>query len=86
MEVINVTPRLFYLRKTDTVPIVQEARWAPGPVWTNEENLASTGILSPDRPARSESVYRLSYLGPSNFLQLKYNSNGVRQFSGTTIL
>ena len=24
----------------DLVPIVQEARWAPGPVWTGAENLA----------------------------------------------
>ena len=23
----------------DPVPIVQEARWAPGPVWTGAENL-----------------------------------------------
>jgi hypothetical protein len=35
-----------------------------GPVWTGEENLAPTGIRSPDRPARSESLYRLSYPGP----------------------
>jgi hypothetical protein len=28
------------------------------------ENLAPTGIQSPDRPARSESLYRLSYPGP----------------------
>ena len=48
----------------DPVPIVQEAGWAPGPVWTGTENLASTGIRSPDRPARSESLYRLSYPGP----------------------
>ena len=34
-------------------PIVWEAGWAPGPVWTGAENLASTGIRSPDRPARS---------------------------------
>ena len=27
------------------------------------ENLAPTGIRSPDRPARSESLYRLSYVG-----------------------
>ena len=27
------------------------------------ENIASTGIRSPDRPARSESLYRLSYSG-----------------------
>ena len=47
----------------DPVPIVQEARWAPGPVGTGAENLASTGIRSPDRTARSESLYRLSYPG-----------------------
>jgi hypothetical protein len=45
----------------DPVPIVQEAGWAPGPVWTGAENLAPTGIRSPDRPARSQSLYRLSY-------------------------
>jgi hypothetical protein len=28
------------------------------------ENLAPTGIRSPDRSARSESLYRLSYPGP----------------------
>ena len=48
----------------DPVPIVQEAGWAPGPVWTGAENLAPTGIRSPDRPACSESLYRLSYPGP----------------------
>jgi hypothetical protein len=40
---------------------VQEAGWAPGPVWTCAKNLAPTGISSPDRPARSQSLYRLSY-------------------------
>ena len=28
----------------DPVPIVQEARWVPGPVSTGAENLAPTGI------------------------------------------
>jgi len=28
------------------------------------ENLAPTGIRSPDRPARNDSLYRLSYPGP----------------------
>jgi hypothetical protein len=37
----------------DPVPIVQEAGWAPGPVWTGAENLTPTGIRSPDLPARS---------------------------------
>ena len=31
------------------LPTVQEAGWAPGPVWTDAENLAPTGIRSPDR-------------------------------------
>jgi hypothetical protein len=41
--VVNATSRPFYLRK-DLVPIVQEAGWAPGPVWTSAENLASPGF------------------------------------------
>ena len=48
----------------DPVPIVQKAGWAPGPVWIVAENLAPTGIRSLDRPARSESLYRLRYPGP----------------------
>jgi hypothetical protein len=48
----------------DPVPIVQEAGWASGPVWTSGENLALTRIRYPDRPARSQSLYRLSYPGP----------------------
>ena len=48
----------------DTVPTVQEAGCAPGPVWTRAENLAPIGIRSPDRTARSESLYRLSYPNP----------------------
>jgi len=43
----------------DPVPIVQEAGCASGPVWTGVENLTPTGIRSPDRPARSQSLYRL---------------------------
>jgi len=32
----------------DPVPIVQEVGWASGPVWRGAENLAPTGIRSPD--------------------------------------
>ena len=49
----------------DPVPIVKKAGWAPGPVWTCAENLNLSGIRSPDRPSCSESLYRLSYPGPS---------------------
>ena len=47
----------------DPVRIVQEAGWAPDSVWTGAENLTTKGIRSPDRPASSESLYRLSYHG-----------------------
>jgi hypothetical protein len=47
----------------DLVPIEYEAGWAPGPVWTCVENLAPTGIWSPDCPAPSESLYQLRYPG-----------------------
>jgi len=45
----------------DPVPIVQEAGWATGSVWTGAKNLAPTGIRSPDHPAHSQSLYRLRY-------------------------
>jgi hypothetical protein len=45
----------------DPVHIVQEAGWVPGLVWTCVKNLAPTGIQSLDCPARSQSLYQLSY-------------------------
>ena len=46
----------------EPVSIVQEAGLVPGPVWTGAENIASTGIRSPNRPVRSQSLYRKCYL------------------------
>ena len=51
--------RLLFTPRKDPVPIVQEVVWAPGPVWTGVENLAPTGIRSPDCPARSQLLYWL---------------------------
>jgi len=49
----------------DPVPFVQEAEWAPGPVWTGAENQAPpTGILSPDRPSRSSVAIPTELPGP----------------------
>ena len=72
---VNATSRSLYPRERDPATIVQEAGWAPGLVWTGGENLATTGIRSLDRPARSESLYQLSYPGQ----QL---SHGTSKFSG----
>ena len=58
----------------DPVPVVKEAGWAPGPVWTGAENLAPTGIRSPDRPALSQSLYRLSYPAHDIFQSRHINS------------
>jgi hypothetical protein len=58
---VSVTPWPLFTPGKDPVPIVQEAGWAQGPVWTGAENFAPTGIRSPDHPARSQSLYRLRY-------------------------
>jgi hypothetical protein len=57
---VSVTPRPLFTPGKDPVPIVQEARWAPGPVWTGSDNIVPTEMRSPDGPARSQSLYRLS--------------------------
>ena len=50
-----------------SVPIVQETVWAPGPVWTGAENLATQRDSIPGpSTASSESPYRLNYPGPGN--------------------
>jgi len=59
---VSVTPWPLFTPGKDLVPIVQETGWAPGTVWSGAENLAPTGIRSPDRPARSQSLYWLRYL------------------------
>jgi len=56
---VSVTPPPLFTPRKDPVPIVREAGWAPGPVWTGAENLAPTGIRSSDRPVRSQSLCRL---------------------------
>ena len=51
------------------VPIVQENGCASGPVWSGTENLAPTGIRSPDRPARRQSLYRLRF--PAHYINIQ---------------
>ena len=63
-------PQTLFTPGKDPVPIVEEAGWAPGPVWTGAENLAHTGIQSPDCPARSHSLYRLRYLAHNRIHKL----------------
>jgi hypothetical protein len=43
-------------REREPAPIVQEAGWAPGPVWAGAEKLAPPALEFPERRIRSESV------------------------------
>ena len=56
----SVTPRPHFIPGKDPVAIVQEAGWVPGPVWTGGKSRPYRDS-TPDRPARSQSLYRLSY-------------------------
>jgi len=58
--VVSSTPRPYFTIGKDTVPIAQETEWAPGPVWTGGKSRPHRDSI-PDRPARSQSLYRLSY-------------------------
>jgi len=63
--VVNATPRPICHRSRALVPILQNVLWVPRQVWMGAKNLAQpTGIRSPNHPAPSESLHRLSYPGP----------------------
>jgi hypothetical protein len=79
-----VTPRQQLTPGKDPVPTVQEAGWASGSVWTDAEYLAPTGIPSPDRPARRQSLYRLPYQSHINmYIQDYINRAEMRQVRAT---
>jgi hypothetical protein len=44
---VSVTSRPLFTHGKDPVPIVQEAGWAPGPVWTGAKNLSPYRDLIP---------------------------------------
>jgi len=58
--VVNSTPRPHFTPGKDPVPILQEAGWAPGSVWTSGKSRLHRDSI-PDRPAPSQSLNRLSY-------------------------
>ena len=57
---VSSTPRPHFIPGKDPVPILQGAGWASGPVWTSGKSSPHRDSI-PDRPARSQSLYRLSY-------------------------
>jgi len=50
--VVSSKPRPHFTPGKDPVPILQEAGWAPGPVWAGGKSRPHRDSI-PDRPARS---------------------------------
>jgi len=66
---VSSTPRPHFSPGKDPVPVVQEAGWAPVSVWTGGRSRPHRDSI-PNRPARSQSLYWLSYR--ARFLKLVY--------------
>jgi len=58
--VVSSTPRPHFTPGKDPVPILQEAGWALGPVWTGGKSRPHRDSI-PDHPTRIQSLYLLSY-------------------------
>jgi len=63
-RVFNSAPRSLYLRERDPGTHCIGVRVGPRAGLDGYENVAPIWTRTPDRPARSESLYRLSYPGP----------------------
>ena len=74
---VSSTPRPHFSPGKDPVPIVQEAGWGPGPVWTGEENLVPNGILSRTAQPVAQSLYRLSYPAHHWYLMSRLRMSGA---------
>jgi hypothetical protein len=66
-----------------SVTIVYVVGWGTEPNWKGGENVAHTGVRSPDRSARSESLYRLSDSRPLFPLQYLPLHQPVRKLQST---
>ena len=81
---VSSTPRPHFTSGKDPVPILQEAGWAPGPVWAGGKSRPHRDSI-PDHPARSQSLYRLGY--PAHLLFLRLNKiDYICNFSENTPL
>ena len=73
--VVSSTPRPHFTPGKDPVPILQESGWVPRPVWMGAKSRPHRDSI-PDRPARSQSLYRLSYRAHTKLL---YQTNNMTQ-------
>jgi len=61
--VVSSTPRPHFTPGKDPVPILQEAGWTPGPVWTGGKSRPHRDSI-PDRPGRSSVAIPTELPGP----------------------
>jgi len=74
--VVSSTPRLHFTPGKDPAPILQEAGWAPGPVCKAGKSCLHWNSI-PDRPALSQSLYRLSYPVHTRVIVLFINFSSI---------
>jgi hypothetical protein len=81
---VAVTPRTLYPLQRDPIPTVEEAGWAPGPVWTVTENLSPPGFET--RTTRDvTSRHRQTswwYNERHSYCRMKINSLPRRKYTG----
>ena len=65
--VVSSTPRLHFTPGKDPVPVLQEAGWAPGPVWTGGKSRPHRDLI-PDRPACSSVAILTELTGLHKYL------------------
>jgi len=83
--VVSSTPQPHFTPGKDPVPILQEAGWAPGPVWTGGKTRPYRNSI-PDLPARSQSLYRLRYPAPRHITSIKWNYKSIRTHQATGMM
>jgi len=70
---VSSTPRPHFTPGKDSVPILQEAGWAPGPVWMGGKSRPHRYSI-PDRPARSSVAVPTELPGPKS---VQYYGNNL---------
>ena len=60
---VSSTPLPHFTPGKDPVPILQEAGWAPGPIWTGGKSRPHRDSI-PDRPGRSSVATPTELPGP----------------------
>ena len=80
---VSSTPRPHFTPGKEPVPILQEAGWAPGPVWTGGKSRPHRDSI-PDRPVRSSVAIPTELPGPRKIMYSLLNI--LRKFSAYRIL